>query len=65
MRLVIVGTQALWSRHSRSVRPTLGLDGQRSELVEGKGLFRVELGTLTEGSIHERRLGVPDIVKVS
>ena len=37
MRLVVVGPQALWPRHSGPARPPLGLDGQRSELVEGKG----------------------------
>jgi len=37
VRLVVVGSQALWPGHLCPARPTLGLDGQRSELVEGKG----------------------------
>ena len=37
MWLVIVGPQPLWPRDLGPARPALGLDGQWSELVEGKG----------------------------
>ena len=52
VRLVVVGPQPLWPRHLRPARPTLGLDGERSELVEGKGaLALVFEEVLDEGQL--------------